>query len=188
MRGALLYYTVLGVLLGIVYLKRGLSSSMAAHAAFNGTLVFLALAVALGPAHTLTAPGLSMRVPAGWRASDGAAEGRTALVAAGPSGSGVIVIREVISPGQAAPDLQQAADAINQRGSLPGVEAVSGAVRVVDEPFGPALRVPIRAKGHSGEVVVAVRPDAAWTVVFISAGSGRAVHDFEGILQRLQFT
>src|SRR5436305_1518197 len=61
--GGLVYYTGCGVVLGVLYWRRGLWASISAHAAFNGSLVLLAVLVALGPSHLLSANGVSVQAP-----------------------------------------------------------------------------------------------------------------------------
>jgi membrane protease YdiL (CAAX protease family) len=183
---ALVYYFGLGMLLGRLYWKRGLKSSIAAHGAFNGCIVVAALAVAIGPSHTLAAAGASVQVPAAWHRTATPAGGPAVLAATGPSGASFALTREAIPPSRRTPDLQQVADRVNQSGLvLPGVEVGAGSARVVTEPFGQAVRMSVRSRGHAGEVVVAIRDDAVWTVVLVSGGSGQAQRDFEGILRRL---
>src|SRR5438067_322205 len=64
---ALRYYLFMGALLGLLYWKRGLVCSMAAHATFNGTLVVAAAMSLSGPAHTVTGAGVTLTAPPSWR-------------------------------------------------------------------------------------------------------------------------
>jgi membrane protease YdiL (CAAX protease family) len=68
--GGLVYYTGCGVVLGVLYWRRGLWASISAHAAFNGSLVLLSVLVALGPSHVLSANGVSVRAPSDWQVAD----------------------------------------------------------------------------------------------------------------------
>jgi len=61
------YYTLLGILLGAIYWRRGLQASMAAHAGFNGFLLLLCVGVALGPGHHFSANGVSVHASGGWQ-------------------------------------------------------------------------------------------------------------------------
>lgn len=60
------YYVAMGVVFGLVYWRRGLFGSVAAHACFNGMLVVAAVAASHGPPVTMSAAGATITVPAAW--------------------------------------------------------------------------------------------------------------------------
>lgn len=62
----LLYYFAAGRMLARVYFRRGLYGSIAAHAVFNATLVAATVLTLQGGAHTVTAGGVTARLPGGW--------------------------------------------------------------------------------------------------------------------------
>lgn len=190
--GGLVYYTVLGVLLGVVYWKRGLSSSMAAHAAFNGTLVVVALAFIVGQGTVLAADGVRLEVPGGWtEASAEEMQGivRTTptavLVAGGPSGS-VLIVERVPVPGAGGLPLTTVVDALNSGAiSLPGLAFRQGTARTVEYPAGRGIRFEIEAQGREGWAATFGQGDTLWTLTLTTAGSGRAKGDFEDMLGSL---
>jgi membrane protease YdiL (CAAX protease family) len=185
---ALRYYVLMGALLGLLYVKRGLICSISAHVAFNGVLAVAAMAVVLAPAHVISSGDLSVTAPGGWR---NAADADTdvplsGLVLEGPSGA-MFAVAEVPVPGGAS--LAGMTDRV-QSGMLdtgvPGLEIRGGGARRLALPVGDAVRVDITAMGHSGSVVFVARPDGALEVVFLSGGSLKAQEDFERMLTSLR--
>jgi membrane protease YdiL (CAAX protease family) len=181
-----IYYLAMGSLLGRLYWRRGLKSSIAGHAAFNGTITLVAIVLSLGT-HTISSNGVSVQVPGGWhRATTTAAVPASLdLVLAGPSGSGMFVGHQAIRPG-ADVDLNRVAQLIDA-GQLPfpGIE-VAGHAQVTGYAAGPALRVRVRYQGHAGDVVVVKGAAQLWTVVLYTGGSGTAEHDLDSILDHLR--
>src|SRR5947209_11372914 len=94
------YFSVCGVILGILYWRRGLWASISAHAAFNGSLVLLAVVVALGPTHLLSANGVSVQAQSDWHLVEGdAAPAAAELALRGPSGATFLVDRHPLPTG-----------------------------------------------------------------------------------------
>ena len=59
----------MGALFRLLYWKRGLVCSMAAHASFNGVLTVVAIFLALSPGHSVSLSGLTFQAPSGWHQS-----------------------------------------------------------------------------------------------------------------------
>lgn len=178
---ALLYYSLFGALFGALYLRRGLVCSIAAHAAFNGTLVLAATAYALGPGVTVSGSGLVLSAPPGWHVAE---EGGLHL--RGPSAGEVRV--EVV-PGFESLDLDTVADRIASGvldsdvfGVLPET------ARTVSLPVGEAVRVRVRYDGRDGDVVLFAARGRVYAVELLSGGSLRVRADFEEILRDLRLS
>jgi membrane protease YdiL (CAAX protease family) len=181
--GGLVYYTILGVLLGVLYWKRGLSSSMAAHAAFNGTLVVVALGFIVGQGTVVTSQGLRVELPGGWDRQEVVPVPGAVLYAGGPSGSDLLVLRQP-GPGRSLDDI--AADLGGRPEMFPGIGIEPGSTRIIEEGFGRAVQVRVDVQGHAGEVVVATRDGDVWMIVLGTGGSSRAEDDFADILDTLR--
>lgn len=145
---AVWYYVVLGLILGSVYLRRGLRSSMAAHAAFNGTLVLAALYPMFTSTGYASVGGAQFAVPAGWHTLAPASDAdRTLLI--GPAGADLAATWAPLPPGET----WSAARAMADVGA--GVPIGLGHA-VVDSahpevlPAGTGLMMRITIAGHAG--------------------------------------
>jgi hypothetical protein len=178
------YFFAMGALLWVLYWKRGLVASMAAHAAFNGTLVLAAVAVVLGPSHTLVGPGVRATVPATWSPVDPRVQTGADLAARGPSEALLVVYHEDGRRVAATPD-GIAEDLRSGQLTLAGMTTRPATVRVAPLPAGVAVLATTERLGHEAEVAVVSRPGRLWLAVLVTAGSARARHDFDAILQHL---
>lgn len=175
------YYLVMGLMLGTVYLRRGLAGSIATHTAFNGVLAMAALAVVLSPTHTVSAGQVSLQVPGGW--SPVPNEGNN-LELTGPSGADLAVI-DLPIPGAPVAALTQRI----RSGALalvPGVEVDTTTTRSIDLPIGAAVAVDVTAGGHGGTLVLLPTADDVVEIVFVDAGSAKARADFPDMLRSLR--
>ena len=183
------YYVVMGLLLGSVYVRRGLAGSMSAHLAFNGVLAVAALAIVLAPAHRFVAGHISVGAPGGWEeVHEGLEAGGLPepLTLGGPSGAALLVLD---LPSLGAPS----ADTVEQRirdgllgTSVPGLSVDTTTTRALDLPAGQAVAVDVTAEGHGGTVVFLLLPQEAVEVVFLDGGSAKARADFPGMLRSLR--
>jgi membrane protease YdiL (CAAX protease family) len=173
MPNALIYYTAMGVTLGRLYLRRGLAASMAAHVAFNGVLVVAAISVVLGPATRTEVQGLSVELPANWSAAVTLTNGTEFR---GPSDA-AMAIEDFPTP--VAPSLADLPSRLEQDHDI-SVEAST--IRDVALPIGSAVEADVLADGHAGTVVLIPRAGTSYELLLLSAGSDRATHDFESIL------
>jgi membrane protease YdiL (CAAX protease family) len=183
-----IYYVSMGAMFARLYFKRGLKSSIAAHTAFNGVIIFVALAVVGGPTHIIEHNGVKALVPATWRMADSAdLPPGLDLAIEGPSGSGMVMMHF--------PNHQRTVDVaaleatvVGQADQLRllGIELEPGSAQRADFPMGMALRLLARADGHSAEIVLVPGTDVVWEIVLLSGGSKRAKADFQDILEHMQ--
>jgi membrane protease YdiL (CAAX protease family) len=180
------YYVSMGAVFARLYLKHGLKCSIAAHTAFNGVLVITTLTVLSGPMHTVEHDGVRALVPASWEVVDqpGPANGVVIqdMVLKGPSGAGMVVMHEV-APGVT--DTAEALQALETGVNLSGARSALGAMHEADYPMGHAVHQQMTIEGHATDFVVVVRAPNVYQMVLVSGGSGRAEHEFEGILQHM---
>lgn len=185
MPAALIYYTAMGFVLGRIYLKRGLAASIAAHVAFNGVLVVAAIAVVLGPSHTFTVNGLTLRAPSGWsqHTTSNPLLGLPERLD-GPSGSMLEVVAgpdgEIIQPAVLAEDLREdrlpfSTDVVVDRST----------VRELTLPVGVADEVDVSYDGYDGELVFVPESTRTYGLLFMGGGSEKATSDFSSILDSI---
>jgi len=178
------YYFLLGLLLGALYLKRGLIASMSAHAAFNGTALVAAVVLAHAAPHTFAASGVSLQAPGAWQRVESKTGGLD-LALRGPSGSEFVVIKGDL-PGPT-PTADQLAAAVRARGlPLPGVTPDVATASVVSLPTGRAVKVDAEVKGHKAVILGVPKEGHIWTVVVATAGSPRAARDAGQLLDSIQ--
>jgi membrane protease YdiL (CAAX protease family) len=187
---ALRYYLLMGALLGLLYWKRGLVCSMAAHATFNGTLVVVAALSLSGAPHTVTGDGVTLATPASWRAvtstSTGAAPGPSAdtdLELRNPSGAQVFVHHQAM-PQLSSSVLASRLNAVPVIGS--GVTIKPGTVRPVQYPAGEGAAADVDDNGHDAEAVIISTPQGGVVLELITAGNANARPQFESMLQTLR--
>jgi membrane protease YdiL (CAAX protease family) len=177
------YYFLIGLLLGALYLKRGLVASMTAHAVFNGTAIVVAVALAHGAPHTFASDGVSVRAPAPWARVGSASALQLALH--GPSGSEFAVVREAL-PGRPL-TADQLAASVRERGlPMPGITADVASARVVSLPTGRAVRVDADVRGHRAMILGIPKAGHVWTVVVATGGSPRAARDASQLVETLR--
>jgi membrane protease YdiL (CAAX protease family) len=177
---ALRYYALMGALLGFLYVKRGLVCSMAAHAGFNGVLTIAAIVIVLSPGKTFTSFGVSVDAPSGWSQSQTHGAG---LSLHGPSGAwfGVATVQTPVKP-----NLRDVTDRLTQGGlaslSTQELQVDGSTVRNVNLAIGRGVELDVTVQGHSGHMLFVPRAGQSVEVVFLSAGSLRAEHDFTKML------
>jgi len=178
----IVYYTICGVVLGVLYWRRGLWASITAHAAFNGSLVLMAMLIVLGPTHLIQANGVTVDAPAGWQLAAGA-PANAELAAKGPSGATFLVTK-----GRALErvDLDVLASNLNSgRAQLPPAVSLDGTARVTHYPAGDAVEVPVKVNRHAGVIVAIPRGAVVWQIEVGTAGSAKAKHDYPRMLETL---
>ena len=184
---ALRYYLLMGALLGLLYWKRGLVCSMAAHATFNGTLVVVAALSLSGPAHTVTGAGVTLTTPPSWRAVSVTAVGPLSasdLELRSPSGAQVFLHRLQL-PAQL--NASVLTNKLNASPTIaPGVTIKGGSVRPVHYPAGEGAAADVDDNGHDAEAVVITSPQGAVIVELVTAGNANARAQFESMLQSLR--
>lgn len=184
----LLYYTLLGLLLGWLYVRRGLVCSMAAHLGFNGVLAVAAATIVLGGGGTATADGLTVSLPQGWNADVHvtpavAFGGHSAMFLTGPSGSSIAVIA-YDTPQEPSVD-QFSAELRDSRfaAANPGLKPMT--LREVANPAGRLIEVDAVTGRDPSVAAFLLRAGTSYEFVFRSAGSPKALADFGPILRSL---
>jgi membrane protease YdiL (CAAX protease family) len=184
---ALVYYGLMGAGFAAIYLKRGLATSMAAHAGFNGVLTIAAITIVLAPAHLVGVGGLTFTAPGGWSTvgSPTAPTAGTLLDLRGPSSAEVAVIALPTATVETADDIAQRL----QDGSA-ALEAGLGApvsdIREISTPAGTAVEVDIDLQSHHGDAVLLPAAGQVYELIFLNAGSVKAIEDFHLMLDSLQ--
>jgi membrane protease YdiL (CAAX protease family) len=182
----LVYYSLMGLLLGTIYVKRGLAGSMAAHFAFNGVLAVAALSLVLSPGKTFAVGDVSIHAPSGWSQHNQYDAPSSALALEGPSGAAAIVLE---MPTQTAVSPQAVLRLLQTDGwrqLVPNVDVTVDNARQVQLPAGSAVEADITAEGHSGSLVFVPEQSKFVEVIFISAGSEKARADFPHMLDSLR--
>ena len=175
------YYLFLGVVLGVVYLRRGLVGSVCAHAAFNGMVLLVAVAATHGPAVEATGAGARLLLPAGWTTDVGGPGAD--LVATGPAGARIEMAHGPVPPDLASVELLAPALAAGS-GPVPRHVSVAPAtVAVLDLPAGRAVSATTDVGGRRGRLVMLPVGDRLWTLGMTSEGSSRDARDFEAVLR-----
>ncbi len=178
------YYVGMGLVLFYMYWRRGLSGSVAAHAAFNGMLFVAALAVAHGPAITLTASGATVTLPGTWQPVDARLDGDVAAM--GPAGAWMGLGHQEVEVVGVAPE-HFAQDLRTGRFVLPPEMLVDlESISVIDLPAGRAVSMEAEIHGHEGRVVALLGPDRVWWLTLTTGGSERAKGDFNDALLSLE--
>ncbi|MBV9411496.1 MAG: CPBP family intramembrane metalloprotease [Acidimicrobiia bacterium] len=175
-----------GVVLGILYWRRGLWASIAAHAAYNGSLVVMAVLVVLGPTHLLTSNGVSVTARSDWQVSgESGVANIVPMVLNGPSGA-TFVVEEFQSVSQF-PSLDALAEGLNDNQvPLPeGTTLHPGTAHVTAYPMGRAVQMEVTHDHHAGVVVLVPRAQALWEVDIFTQGSHRAVSEYPDMLRTL---
>lgn len=186
---ALVYYSVMGGLLGLLYVKRGLICSMAAHLAFNGVLTIAAIVVVTGAGPLISNDGLSMHTPSGWTAKSVAlpvafSDVHESFALEGPSGAAFIALS---FPTPVAPD----PDLLMQRlstASAPGfgTSVRPDTLREVKVSAGTLVEVDATIANQPGTIAFLPGQGRTYELVFESAGSPKAAADFAHMLRDLR--
>ena len=172
------YFLVMGVAFALVYWRRGLIGSVAAHAAFNGTLVLVALAAIHAPPRDVSAAGSTVTVPAAWATTTSIAGDD--LVAAGPLGTRV-ELAHVDGPRPVDVDAL-ARNLARGTVTLPAkVRVDAGSVTGVDLPGARAVTMAARVDGRDGRVTMVPRGRRVWVATL--RGGGDSARDFDRIVR-----
>jgi membrane protease YdiL (CAAX protease family) len=180
----LIYYTLIGAILGRLYFRFGLKASVAAHACFNGLLVVAAIISVVGPARTYHDDGAVLHLPAAWSSAPPPSGLPYQFAARGPSGAAILVLDRQLAPGVTFDPSALEAAAQNGDLPLPADSSVNSATTVT-YPAGPAAELSVTAQGQPGRIVVMVENDREWVFVLSTAGSSKAAADFDHMMQRL---
>jgi membrane protease YdiL (CAAX protease family) len=173
------YYLFLGVVLGLVYWRRGLIGSVCAHAAFNGMLLVVAVAATHGPAVEVSAAGATVSLPAAWVTATNVSSDD--LVAVGPTGTHVELAHADV--GVPLPPVDVLARGLGA-GTVPMPPKVVldySTVMIVDLPAGRAVSVRATVDGRAGRMVMVPKGQRLW-LASVDGGGSTAENDFDAIL------
>lgn len=178
------YYVAMGVVFGLVYWRRGLIGSIAAHTAFNGMLVVVAVAATHGPAQHVRTSSFTATVPAAWTVEESRMGDE--MVADSPLGSRVELLRMDVTDN---PDVSILARSFAGGAAvlLPGITVNRASVVVVDFPAGPAVAMSVDVSGYDGRVVMIPTPEHLWVATFRSGGETADVDAFHDIVRSWRF-
>ena len=123
------YYLAMGLLLGRLYLRRGIWASITAHAVFNGAVLLTAVIVLTVGSSTIKTHGLQVTMPAGWHSI--APPPLDDYAAAGPDGALLEIAHGTAPPGIAV----NAADVLRgiQQSRTIGNATIMGATAITRE-------------------------------------------------------
>jgi membrane protease YdiL (CAAX protease family) len=174
------YYVAMGIVLALIYWRRGLVGSVTAHATFNGMLMVLAIVASHGPAVDARAAGATVAVPPTYYTTTGVAGDD--LMAIGPLGSRVELAHNDVP---ATVDARALAG-VMASGALPFPPQIVPdytTATVIGLPAGAAVSMEAAVEGHDGRLVVIPKPGRLWVAVFRSDGSARALEEFDAMLR-----
>lgn len=177
------YYLVMGVAFGLLYWRRGLAGSIAAHAAFNGTLVMVAVASLHAPMRQISTEGFTVAVPAAW--STAADVPDADLVATGPLGTRVELAHV---DANLRLDVESiAADLAAGKVPMPDrVVVAPDSVRVVDLPAGRAVTMAAQVDDHDGRVTMVPNGHRLWVATLRGATDEDSAGRFDAIVRSLR--
>jgi membrane protease YdiL (CAAX protease family) len=175
---SLRYYFFMGLLLGWLWLKRGLVSSMAAHAAFNGVLTLAAVMATGGSGHTVQIAQLSFSMPGGWHAVDQLSSSDH-LIASGPAGAAMDV-RWMAAP--AVVTEAELAQRFLTAQAENGFQLDRASVHPVKVPGATAVCADFRAVGQPGHVCQLQGNGRLYQVQMLTSGSPSAERNWQHVL------
>jgi membrane protease YdiL (CAAX protease family) len=187
---ALRYYAMMGALLCLLYWKRGLLCSMAAHAAFNGVLTVAAIVLALAPGAKASANGLTIHAPSGWHQLDRAKlPGGIFDALQGPSGATVLLTgrQRPLLPDKTADQILNDINAGRLDAQFGGYGFNHSAATKSRIPAGEIVRIHLSVDGHQAEVVYLPIGHEVFIIVLESNGSVKARVDFNRMLHDTRF-
>ncbi len=185
---AIFYYWVMGIVLGRVYLRRGLVGSMAAHATFNAVVLGVTVASVSGGGHTFHARDLTIRTPASWHEVSAARINDLAAFE-GPSGSAFEVSREYDHPAMSTERAKLSA-AASMRAFVANVTrtgaVADGSPYQVDLPIGAAEAIRVRAGNQLVVIYYVVTVNHTYVLASNAASSRTAARQLPTILAGLR--
>ncbi len=183
------YYVAMGVVFTLVYLRRGLIGSIAAHAAFNGMLIIVALAASHGSAQQVRTADFSVTLPAAWAVTEapvGASVKGDDMVADSPLGSRLELVHTdafgTLDVGVLARGLAGGATPLP-----PGVTLHRDTVAMVVLPSGRAVAMSVDVGDHDGRVVMIPKGNRLWVATLRSGGEAKDTAAFFDIVRSWRF-
>jgi membrane protease YdiL (CAAX protease family) len=173
------YYLGMGVVLALVYWRRGLVGSVTAHAAFNGMLLLMAAVAAHGPAIEVKAAGFTVAIPPTYRTATGVYGDD--LVATGPTGARVEFTHTDVEG--LPPAAEMASDLAQGRVPFPAELRIDySSIVVIPLPAGLAVSMSAKVAGLDGRMIALPTPGRLWIAVFRSDGSNHSMVEFDTML------
>jgi membrane protease YdiL (CAAX protease family) len=179
---ALSYYSLMGVLFAALWLKRGLVASIAAHAAFNGVLVFAAIASTTGAGHMRTYVDLTFLVPGGWHEAPPMGPG---LQFFGPAATELDIAQV---PWSGTPSTDEVLAELSRRTLLgfPVGLVQREAPTVVTAASGEAVTARIEVSGQPGHVLGIGGDHSLFLAVMVTGGSPAAEDDWTDFVRTVR--
>jgi hypothetical protein len=175
---------VLGLVLGFVYLRRGLAASVTAHGAHNAVALALAVASITGSARVMSGNEVTLRLPPRWTST--ALIGREVFAAIGPSTARLGILHELVPEGMRVLSAAERRRKVAGEPALGGLRLDAASVQTGRLPAGADVRARGTVRGHRVEVVMILGERDVWTVALVTAGSHRAERDFDYMLPTLR--
>jgi len=176
------YFGLMGIGLGLVYFRRGLVGSIAAHATFNGLLVVLAVAAMHADPVVVEAGGSTLAVPPTYQVVEEGLEPYEDVRLIGPLGAQVAILH-LDDP--AVPPVEVVAQAF-LTGAIPlpeGVQIDAVVVNMLDLPVGRVVSLIADFDGMQGRFVALPTEGRLWMAVYQSDGSSRSSFEFDDMLR-----
>ncbi|MGH9224444.1 MAG: lysostaphin resistance A-like protein [Acidimicrobiales bacterium] len=174
------YFALIGVGFGLIYLRRGLVGSIAAHATFNGMLVLLAVAAMHGEPLDVTVGGTTVAIPPTWHVV--VDDLYQDFAAVGPLGAQVGFYHQDLPVVPSAEMIAQ----VFVTGGIPLPEGASldaATVNMLDLPAGRAVSLIVEFEDTTGRLVALPTPGRLWMAVFESDGTSRSSFEFDDMLR-----
>jgi membrane protease YdiL (CAAX protease family) len=180
------YYTLLGAALGGLYLKRGLASSMAAHACFNGVITVAALVVAFGPGTSYDVGGLRITAPVTWSEDHADETPPDSLVLDGPDSQ---VSLNLILNGEQPFNADESAQRMRTSPDLitDGATIDANSIREVQlQAVGEAVEADVSVAGQPGELYLFGAAGHDYVLAFVNGGGASNDRDLTKMLDSLK--
>ncbi|HVU60238.1 MAG TPA: CPBP family intramembrane glutamic endopeptidase [Mycobacteriales bacterium] len=183
---AIVYYTLLGAALGGLYLKRGLASSMAAHACFNGVITVAAIVVAVGPGTSYDVGGLALTAPSAWSEDHAGEALPDSLVLDGPDAQVSLNLifggEQPFDPDEAAQRMRTSPDLVSDGATLD-----PNTIREVQLPTaGEAVEADVSVAGAPGELYLFSVGGQDYVLAYVNGGGAGNDRDFAKMLASLR--
>jgi membrane protease YdiL (CAAX protease family) len=173
---SLRYYFLMGLVFGWLWLRRGLVSSMVAHAAFNGVLTLAAVAATSGSGHVTHYERLAFSVPGGWHTVSSGFSGH--LVVSGPAGALLEVESLPADPGVT---LSASIARLPSEESFTA-KVVAGTQHDVSVPGGEAVTADLLIAGQPGHLCLILSGGRIYQLLMITSGSPGAERNWRHVL------
>lgn len=175
---SLRYYFLMGLVFGWLWLKRGLVSSMAAHAAFNGVLTLAAVVATGGVGHLTHVGQLAFSAPGGWHSvSSGRLSGH--LVMSGPAGA---VLDVTTFPSSSSTSVSSLLGGLRSRERVADARVVAGTEREATVPGGEAVNADLVIAGQPGHICQVLSGGRVYQLLMITSGSPGAERNWRHVL------